>query len=110
METAPVIGRPAEAATLSFSSTSAERRLRSGPKNRLRTVLRKNRPGRAETVDQANNKASSMNAVAVFIGVLAWGWLWGVWGLLLGIPILMAVKAVCDRVDHLKPIGELLGT
>jgi hypothetical protein len=29
---------------------------------------------------------------------------------LLGIPILMAVKAVCDRVDHLKPIGELLGT
>jgi predicted PurR-regulated permease PerM len=51
-----------------------------------------------------------MNPVAVFIGVLAWGWLWGVWGLLLGIPILMAVKAVCDRVDHLKPIGELLGT
>jgi len=61
-------------------------------------------------VPWATSKASSMNAVAVFIGVLAWGWLWGVWGLLLGIPILMAVKAVCDRVDHLKPIGELLGT
>jgi predicted PurR-regulated permease PerM len=55
------------------------------------------------------SKASRMNPVAVFIGVLAWGWLWGVWGLLLGIPILMAVKAVCDRVDHLKPVGELLG-
>ena len=55
------------------------------------------------------SRASRMNAVAVFIGVLAWGWLWGVWGLLLGIPILMVVKAVCDRVDHLKPIGELLG-
>ncbi|MDB5856461.1 MAG: putative rane protein, partial [Ramlibacter sp.] len=38
----------------------------------------------------ATSKASSMNAVAVFIGVLAWGWLWGVWGLLLGVPILMA--------------------
>ena len=37
------------------------------------------------------------------------GWLWGVWGLLLGTPILMVVKAVCDRVDNLKPIGELLG-
>ena len=61
-------------------------------------------------VPWATSKASSMNPVAVFIGVLAWGWLWGVWGLLLGIPILMAVKAVCDRVDHLKPIGELLGT
>jgi predicted PurR-regulated permease PerM len=61
-------------------------------------------------VPWATSRASSMNAVAVFIGVLAWGWLWGVWGLLLGVPILMAVKAVCDRVDHLKPVGELLGT
>ena len=43
-------------------------------------------------------------------GVIAWGWLWGIWGLLLGVPILMIVKAVCDRVDDLKPIGELLGT
>ena len=56
------------------------------------------------------SKASSMNPVAVFIGVLAWGWLWGVWGLLLGVPILMVVKAVCDRVDDLKPVGELLGS
>ncbi len=56
------------------------------------------------------SKASRMNAVAVFIGVLFWGWLWGVWGLLLGIPIMMVIKAVCDRVEHLKPVGELLGT
>ncbi len=55
------------------------------------------------------SKTSRMNPVAVFIGVLAWGWLWGIWGLLLGIPILMAVKAVCDRVEDLKPVGELLG-
>jgi predicted PurR-regulated permease PerM len=33
-----------------------------------------------------------------------------IWGLLLGVPILMIVKAVCDRVDGLKPVGELLGT
>ncbi|HSW17925.1 MAG TPA: AI-2E family transporter [Ramlibacter sp.] len=56
------------------------------------------------------SKTSSMNAVSVFIGVLAWGWLWGAWGLLLGIPIMMVIKAVCDRVDDLKPVGELLGT
>jgi predicted PurR-regulated permease PerM len=56
------------------------------------------------------SRASRMNPVAVFIGVLGWGWLWGVWGLLLGIPILMVIKAVCDRVEHLKPIGEMLGT
>ncbi len=56
------------------------------------------------------SQASRLNPVAVFIGVLSWGWLWGIWGLLLGVPILMVVKAVCDRVDDLKPIGELLGT
>lgn len=56
------------------------------------------------------SRTSRMNAVTVFVGVLAWGWLWGLWGLLLGVPILMAVKAVCDRIDDLKPIGELLGS
>jgi predicted PurR-regulated permease PerM len=55
------------------------------------------------------SRAGRMNPVAVFVGVLAWGWLWGVWGLLLGIPILMVVKAICDRVDRLKAVGELLG-
>lgn len=56
-----------------------------------------------------SSRSSRMNAVAVFIGVLAFGWLWGLWGLLLGVPILASVKAVCDRVDELKPVGELLG-
>ena len=54
-------------------------------------------------------RASRMNPVAVFVGVLAWGWLWGLWGLFLGVPILMAIKAVCDRVDDLKAVDELLG-
>ena len=50
-----------------------------------------------------------MNAVAVFVGVLAFGWLWGLWGLLLGVPVLAAIKAVCDRVDDFKIVSELLG-
>jgi predicted PurR-regulated permease PerM len=56
------------------------------------------------------SRTSRMSPVAVFVGLLTWGWLWGVWGLLLGIPILMIVKAICDRVDDLKPIGEFLGS
>ena len=56
------------------------------------------------------SQASRLSPVAVFTGLLAWGWLWGVWGLLLGIPILMMVKSVCDRVEDLKPIGEFLGS
>lgn len=55
------------------------------------------------------SRASKMNPVAIFVGVLAWGWLWGAWGLLLGVPILMVIKAICDRVEDLKPVGEFLG-
>lgn len=55
------------------------------------------------------SRASRLSPVAVFVGLLAWGWLWGVWGLLLGVPIMMMVKSVCDRVDDLKPLGEFLG-
>jgi len=54
-------------------------------------------------------RASSMNPLVIFVGVLAFGWLWGIWGLLLGTPMIMGVKAICDHVDDLKPVGELLG-
>ena len=48
-----------------------------------------------------------MNEVAVFVGLLFWPWVWGIVGMLL--PVLGIVKAVCDRVDDLKLVGELLG-
>lgn len=55
------------------------------------------------------SRASRMSPVVVFVSVLAWGWMWGVPGTLLAIPIMMAVKAVCDHVEDLRPIGDLLG-
>ena len=54
-------------------------------------------------------RASRMSPVVIFVAVLFWGWLWGLWGLLLGVPIIMIMKVVCDRVEDLKPVGELLG-
>jgi len=54
-------------------------------------------------------RASRMNAVAVFIAVIFFGWLWGGWGLLLGTPLLAVVKAIADRFDNMHAIGELLG-
>ncbi len=54
-------------------------------------------------------KVGSLNAVTVFIALLVWGWLWGIWGLLLGVPIMMAIKAVCDRVEDLQPFSAFLG-
>ena len=54
-------------------------------------------------------RVGRINAVMVFVALLFWGWLWGVWGLLLGVPIVMAIKAVCERVEDLRPISEFLG-
>ncbi len=55
------------------------------------------------------SRAVRMNAGAVFITLLLWSWIWGIWGLLLGTPITMAFKNVCDHVENLKSIGEILG-
>lgn len=55
-------------------------------------------------------KLGKISAVTVFIALLFWGWLWGFWGLLLGVPIVMAMQAICERVPDLEPIAELLGS
>ena len=54
-------------------------------------------------------KAASINPVAIFVGIIFWSWVWGVWGLILAVPMLMMIKSVCDRIEELQPIGELLG-
>jgi predicted PurR-regulated permease PerM len=54
-------------------------------------------------------RVAHMNAVAVFVALLFWGWVWGAWGLLLAVPIMMACKVVCDHFESLKAIGEFLG-
>jgi predicted PurR-regulated permease PerM len=55
------------------------------------------------------SRAARVNAAVLFIALLFFGWLWGIWGLLLGAPLVAIVKVVCDRVETLKPVGELLG-
>jgi predicted PurR-regulated permease PerM len=55
------------------------------------------------------SRAAQMNPVAIFIGLLFWTWVWGIWGTILAVPMLMMVKAVCDHVEDLQPVSELLG-
>lgn len=54
-------------------------------------------------------RIAKMNSAAVFISLLFWGWLWGIWGMLLSIPIIVIVKIVSQHVEQLHPIAELLG-
>jgi predicted PurR-regulated permease PerM len=54
-------------------------------------------------------RAIRVNGVALFVGLLFWAWLWGVGGILLAVPMMVIIKAICDRIEDLQPIAELLG-
>lgn len=55
------------------------------------------------------SRVSSLNEVAIFLGLLFWGWLWGPVGLIIATPVLMIVKTLCDHISNLRAVGELLG-
>lgn len=54
-------------------------------------------------------RVAQMNTVAIFAGLIFWSWMWGLAGLLLAVPIMMLIKATCDRIDGLQRIGQMLG-
>ena len=54
------------------------------------------------------SRESQMNTTATFVGLLFFGWIWGFWGLLIGIPLLAIVKTVCEYNEDWKPVAELL--
>jgi predicted PurR-regulated permease PerM len=54
-------------------------------------------------------RIANMNSAAVFISLMFWGWLWGIWGMLLSIPIIVIIKVVSQHVEQLHPIAEMLG-
>jgi len=49
-----------------------------------------------------------LNAVAITVSLLFWGWVWGGMGLLLAIPITATLRVICDHTDSMKPIGRWL--
>ncbi len=50
-----------------------------------------------------------LNPLVVTISLLIWGFIWGAMGLILAVPIMAAVKIVCDHMPALRPIGDWMG-
>ncbi len=53
-------------------------------------------------------KVERMSALAVFIGLLLWTWIWGAWGTVLAVPMLVIIKSIADHVQPLRPVGRLM--
>jgi predicted PurR-regulated permease PerM len=49
-----------------------------------------------------------LNAVALFLGLLFWGWIWGITGAVLAVPLTVMVKIICDHVKPLEPVALFL--
>ncbi len=49
------------------------------------------------------------NPVVLILAIMIWGWIWGVGGALLAVPLLVAFKIMCDHLEPLHSIGEFLG-
>jgi predicted PurR-regulated permease PerM len=53
-------------------------------------------------------KSLTLNPVMIFVSMLLWGWLWGVVGALMAVPILMTLKIFCDHIESLRAVGEFV--
>jgi predicted PurR-regulated permease PerM len=51
-----------------------------------------------------------LNALALTVSLLFWGWLWGAMGFILAIPITAVIKVICDHVEDWEPVGRWLGS
>ena len=51
----------------------------------------------------------ALNPVAIFVSIILWGWMWGIPGALLAVPLLASFKIVCERFDPLHAVAEFLG-
>ena len=54
-------------------------------------------------------RIAKMNSAAVFVSLIFFSWLWGLWGMLLGIPVIVILKVICEHIEHFQPVAELLG-
>ena len=53
-------------------------------------------------------RSVALNPVAVFTSFMFWGWLWGIPGMFLALPLLTIIKTIAESVEDLEPLAELL--
>lgn len=54
-------------------------------------------------------RSMSMNPILVFLSISVWGWMWGIMGVFLSVPLLIATRMTCERYEGLTPLAMILG-
>ena len=52
----------------------------------------------------------NLSPFLILVGLLVWGWLWGIVGMFLAVPIMAIIKIICENVPQLKPVAILMGS
>ena len=52
----------------------------------------------------------NLSPVVILLSLIFFGWMWGMVGALLSVPIAAAIKIVCENIDALRPISILMGS
>ncbi len=54
-------------------------------------------------------KRLNLSPLVVILSLLFWGWLWGITGMILSVPIIASLKVACENIELLKPVSSLIG-
>jgi len=53
-------------------------------------------------------RSLSLNPVIILLSLMFWGWLWGIVGVILAVPVLAAFKIFCAHIKPMEPLAEFL--
>ena len=53
-------------------------------------------------------RSLTLNPIVIVIALMFWGWMWGIAGAILAVPVLATFKIFCDHIEPLAPVGEFL--
>ncbi len=52
----------------------------------------------------------NLSPVIILFSLLFWGWLWGIVGMFLSVPLMVTIKIICENISYLRPVSVLMGT
>jgi predicted PurR-regulated permease PerM len=53
-------------------------------------------------------RSLTLNPVLILLALAFWGWMWGISGMILAVPILASFKIFCDHIEPMAPIAEFM--